>query len=110
MFFKQILPEEDRFLSSACIHPLKQRQISELVKKAKYYLPVKRIVVFGSALTLRCHQDSDIDIVVWDKKRIFQPPPNDKYDLVYADMLTPEWSAYNDIVNEGVIVYERDAD
>ncbi len=44
--FRQVLPESERFLSSYAIHPLKQRSVAELVKRAKVTPSVVYIAIF----------------------------------------------------------------
>lgn len=106
--FNQILPERARFLNCTYIHPLKQRQLAEAVEKAKSYPNVAYLVVFGSTLTERCEEESDIDLVVWDDTHSYRPPNNDAYDLFYADELNPDCIVYDDVCERGVIIYARD--
>lgn len=106
--FRLVIPERDRFLNCEHMHPLKQRQLAEVVHKARNTSTVKALAVFGSTITDNCWDESDIDLVIWDKTHTFRPPNNDAYDLFYADELTEDWMIYNDIVNRGVIIYARD--
>lgn len=106
--FYQVLPEEERFLNCQYIHPLKQRALAETIEKAKAFPNVTHIVVFGSALTERCWDGSDLDIVVWDKTHTFRPPCSDDYDMFYADEIKPSDAIYEDVVERGVVVYARD--
>ncbi len=108
MLFRQILPEEERFMSSLAIHPLKQRSVAELVKRAKETPSVEYIAVFGSAITELCRPDSDVDIVVWDTEHKFIPPACDAFDKFYADELNEGYAIYHDVVEKGVVVYARD--
>lgn len=99
--FHQVLPEEKRFLNCQYIHPLKQRALSETVSKAKDFPSVSYLVVFGSTITERCWDGSDIDLVVWDKTHTFRPPYNDTYDLFYADELSTKDAIYLDVLERG---------
>lgn len=46
------------------VYPLKQRVVAQLYHIGKEYSEIKRIYIFGSSVTSRCHIDSDIDICV----------------------------------------------
>lgn len=105
--FHQVLPEGKRFLNCSYIHPLKQQSLAETVEKASKSTNVEYIVVFGSALTERCWDGSDLDLVVWDGTHTFRPPYNDDYDLFYADEIAPGDAIYEDVVKRGVVVYAR---
>lgn len=56
-------------VSSGCrnmsrIYPLKQQQVAEIYDEAKKHDIVKKIIVFGSSVTARCHAGSDLDICI----------------------------------------------
>lgn len=106
--FYQVLPADSRFLNCEYIHPLKQRALAETVAKAKSYPNVEYLVVFGSTITERCWEDSDIDLVIWDKSHKFRPPNNDAYDLFFADELNDQWDVFEDIKARGLVIYARD--
>lgn len=46
------------------IYPLKQKIAAQLYKIGEEYKEIKRIYIFGSSVTNRCHIDSDIDICI----------------------------------------------
>lgn len=46
------------------IHPLKQKQVDEIVSSIIKEDDVKRLIVFGSATSNMCHEGSDLDICV----------------------------------------------
>lgn len=106
--FNQILPQEDRFANCQYIHPLKQRALAETVRAAALNPNVWGLAVFGSTLTERCWDESDIDLVIWDKTHTFKPPANDDYDLFYADEINESYAIYDDVANRGVVIYARD--
>ena len=103
------------------IHPLKQAEINDIVEKAKTDRNIKRVIVFGSAITNRCNPFSDVDICIdWnmpshDEDGVFV---KETLDLMkYISLRTKGNSdvlAYDDIeneqmkqaVDEGVVVYE----
>ena len=46
------------------IYPLKQRQVAEIYNRAKNFGKIRRIIVFGSSVTPKCHIDSDLDLCI----------------------------------------------
>lgn len=64
------------------IHPLKQKQVDEIVSSIIKEDDVKRLIVFGSATSNMCHEGSDLDIcVVWnfdcfDGEGVYVPKAN----------------------------------
>ena len=51
------------------IHPLKQPLVNDIIAKAKTDAFVKRVIVFGSAITNRCNPFSDLDVCIdWEGK------------------------------------------
>lgn len=46
------------------IYPLKQREVSEIYHAVKNRSEVKRVIVFGSSVTAKCHVGSDLDICI----------------------------------------------
>lgn len=56
-------------VSSECpnicnIHPLKQEQVSLIFRQVASNEIVRRLIVFGSAVTGKCHVGSDLDICI----------------------------------------------
>jgi len=58
------------------VYPLKQKVVAQLYKIAGEYKEIKKIYIFGSSVTSKCHIDSDVDICidadVSDGMRIFE--------------------------------------
>ena len=99
------------------IYPLKQRIVDELHKKAADFDIVKKIYIFGSSVTPRCHIDSDIDICIdadtSDGIKVFelQKTVGDICDW-NCDIL--KYSNIGSILKEtidkeGVVIYEQSA-
>ena len=96
------------------IYPLKQSQVAKIYSQAGHFPIIRRIIVFGSSVTPRCHIDSDLDICVdadtSDGMKIFemQKAIGDACDwncdiVMYADT----GSSLKETVNrEGVVIYE----
>lgn len=55
---------DDPFQNCDRIHPLQQRKVRELLDDIARNPSVKRVVVFGSSVTQRCHIGSDVDVYV----------------------------------------------
>lgn len=58
-----------RVVSSDCknirrIYPLKQKQVAQIYDHVKDSDIVRKVIIFGSAVTPKCHIDSDLDICV----------------------------------------------
>lgn len=99
------------------IYPLKQRIVDELHKKAADFDIVKKIYIFGSSVTPRCHIDSDIDICIdadtSDGIKVFelQKTVGDICDwncdiLMYSNI----GSILKETIDkEGVVIYEQSA-
>ena len=98
------------FLNANRIHPLKQREINEIVKCIRHDSHVVGLIIFGSAAEFRCNSRSDIDMfVVRDDGRaeldvdIFDFPS--KQDIFFNKN---EGEQLRKILWEhGVLVYER---
>lgn len=96
------------------IYPLKQKQVSGIYEVVKNRPEVRRVFIFGSSVTGRCHVGSDLDICidadVSDGMRI--------YDLQSKIGTICDWNCdilmYNNIgqklkntiEQEGVVIYE----
>lgn len=46
------------------VYPLKQRMVAKIYEIAKRYPDVRRVYLFGSAVTSKCHIGSDLDVCV----------------------------------------------
>lgn len=97
------------------IYPLKQKIAAQLYKIGRDYAEIKKIYIFGSSVTSRCHIDSDIDICidadVSDGMKIFeiQSKVGDVCDwncdiIMYSNL----GNRLKETINkEGVIIYEQ---
>lgn len=97
------------------VYPLKQKIAVQLYKIGEEYKEIKRIYIFGSSVTSRCHIDSDIDICidadVSDGMKIFemQSKIGDACDwncdiIMYSNLGS---RLKETIQKEGVIIYEQ---
>lgn len=46
------------------IYPLKQKAVAEIYDAMREHKEVRRIIIFGSSVTGRCHIGSDLDICI----------------------------------------------
>lgn len=46
------------------IYPLKQKQVAKIYDEVKTNDIVRRVIIFGSSVTGKCHIDSDLDICI----------------------------------------------
>lgn len=107
------------------IHPLKQRSVEAIYRLAvdKYSDVIKRIIIFGSAITWDCWQGSDIDICIdWNPE--MYNPEDGKYHgraleamMELGDVIEGERDILNyrendnsrvfrDIREKGLVIYE----
>jgi adenylate cyclase len=92
------------------VHPLKQKDVLEIVKTAKMDEQISCIIVFGSSVRFDCNSKSDIDIFVCRDDKIEKSPVN--YDVVQSDIdviynFKCGDSLLTEIRNTGLIVYRR---
>jgi predicted nucleotidyltransferase len=98
------------FMNANRIHPLKQREINEIVYRLKEDIHVEGLIIFGSATEFRCNSRSDIDMfVVRDDNRaeldvdIFDLPS--KQDILFNKNAGERLKKI--LLEHGVLVYER---
>ena len=90
------------------IHPQKQAAVASLIEHTKKNFPsVERLIIFGSVVTQRCHQYSDVDVVVVGCQE-FYSCDCDVFDITRVEGMDPNSSFVQRIVKEGVIVYDKD--
>ncbi len=50
------------FLNCQFVYPIQQKKVEVLVNDARNNKNVKKIIIFGSSVSPRCHVGSDIDV------------------------------------------------
>lgn len=105
------------------IHPLKQELVNAISARAAQESCIRRIIVFGSAITNRCNPFSDLDLCVdWAIQSHDTNGVYDRRTLPFLKYISLESKgncdvlAYDDVENkemkrnidEGVVVYEHD--
>ena len=113
----------DSFSGVNRIHPLKQREVKEIVDAARRDENVRRIVIFGSSTRFDCNEGSDLDICIdWSKdcydadgvllpftrnmRRAISAATKGKADVLNYAYL--DGTSVKEAVQEGVLVYEHD--
>jgi len=88
------------------IYPLQQKSIQKIVDSLKDNNNIKKIIIFGSSVTTKCHINSDIDIYLElkENKKINFPFVERAYD--YWNNFTVNDLLMKEIQDKGVIVYE----
>lgn len=100
---------ENKYIDMARIHPLKQMLVNQINKEMSPDNNVIAIMLFGSSVTMRCNQSSDIDLAV----RLADDACNTKVknevseriqeicdwnaDIIWFDRISKEDRIYHDI-------------
>lgn len=106
----EILPGVS-FLNCEHIHPLKQREIQQLVNACKTDTGIDELIIFGSSVEFRCSSKSDIDCVLIRNDNKKSVPDvffeiNSEVD-VFLDVFSRLKST---LYEHGVLVYRRNSD
>ena len=90
------------------IYPIQQKKVSRLIDElTKNDANIKKIIIFGSSVTSRCHVGSDVDVYVEtnaEPKDLIKDFVPFAYDL-WTDM-TADQRLKTEILKTGVVVYE----
>lgn len=114
VIMKQLLKEIDD-LKFSKIHPIKREKVKKACQYVKEYPFIKKMIIFGSAITDYCTNESDIDICLMIDKnkkqkdyiRMYGELPlyiDDLCDILIYDKLNKDWQKQID--EKGVVVYE----
>ena len=97
---------DEPFLNVEKIYPIQQRKVKELINDIKENNKIKRIIIFGSSVTDKCHIGSDVDIYVETQTNNIElkNQHNFEYDLWTNN--TVDKRLMKEINDKGVIVYE----
>ncbi len=92
------------------IHPLKQKDVFNLIKAVKKDIHITGMIIFGSAVRFDCWSGSDLDILIIrddSQLRIDAPLSNVKSetDIIFSSRLGDRLK--KEIGNTGVIVFRR---
>lgn len=113
--------DEDAFMNVNRIHPLKQKNVKEIVEAARDDKAVKRIIIFGSSIRYDCDITSDLDICIdwneacYDEDGVLKPFTKNMRKIIASvtkgnsDVVNYGYlddSVVKSAVMEGVVVYE----
>ncbi|MBQ8292359.1 MAG: nucleotidyltransferase domain-containing protein [Bacilli bacterium] len=117
IFYFPIVENNDNY-DCGRIHPLMQKKVNEIYKFVKKEKAVEKVIIFGSAVNIRCNKKSDIDLAVKLKDDCFnlenqnqiseeiQSITDYNADIVWLNKIDPETQLYRNISLKGVVVYE----
>lgn len=89
------------------IHPLRQREVEELLSLVRVNPLISRAVIFGSSTEERCTPDSDVDVLLYGQQCNFRAPINDvSYDILWANQIPEGDPLWREIEQGGVTIYE----
>ena len=91
------------------IFPTQQNEIVKMIDVCKNIPNIKRIIIFGSSITAQCNPWSDIDIYFDIDEDMTKLPVVKDTEVVWDkwDTFSVDKNLLNEILNTGVIVYER---
>ncbi len=95
------------------IHPLKQRDVFELIKAVENDSHIIGIIVFGSAIRFDCHSMSDLDVLIIRDDSLLKIDASlsevrSELDIIFHSKLGSRLKT--EISKTGVIVYRRRQD
>lgn len=97
-----------KYLNCEKIHPLQQKKVLEIVEYLSQNKNVNKIILFGSSITDRCNNNSDVDLYVElneNQNHLIQKYFNFVYDL-WTNYTAPD-ELKEEIFKKGVLVYEK---
>lgn len=92
------------------IHPLKQRDVTALVNELQKDDNINRIIIFGSALDMRCNWYSDLDVYVETRdkeKRVCLPYDDLEGEIDLVRDIDHNSKLYKEIDKTGLLIWER---
>ena len=100
------------------IHPLKQRIVNEIYNYIKDNSMIEKVIIFGSAINVRCNHKSDLDIAVKIKEEYFNKDSKNNIsediqeicdynsDIIWLNTIDENSQLYYNINTKGVVIYE----
>lgn len=98
------------FMNIRRIFPTKQKYVREMIDVCKKDPNIRKIIIFGSAVTQGCNPWSDIDIYFEMKKKAAKYPvvKNPKAVFDPWSNFSAEEPLLSEIMDKGVVVYVRE--
>ena len=100
------------------IHPLMQRVVNDIYEYVKTNNSIEKVIIFGSAINIRCNNKSDIDVALKIRNECFnieyrnkisekiQEISNFNADIIWLNTIDKNSRLYENISKKGVVVYE----
>lgn len=101
------------------IHPLMQRVVNDIYEYVKTNNSIEKVIIFGSAINIRCNNKSDIDVALKIKNECFnieyrnkiseiiQEISNFNADIIWLNTIDKNSRLYENVCKKGVVIYEQ---
>lgn len=116
-FYFPIVVKNDNY-DCQRIHPLKQRIVDEVYNYIKNNVMIEKVIIFGSAINVRCNNKSDVDIAIKVKEEYFNKESKNNIsediqeicdynsDIIWLNTIDEKSQLYYNINTKGVVIYE----
>lgn len=116
-FYFPIVVKNDNY-DCQRIHPLKQRIVDEVYNYIKDNVMIEKVIIFGSAINVRCNNKSDVDIAIKVKEEYFNKESKNNIsediqeicdynsDIIWLNTIDEKSQLYYNINTKGVVIYE----
>lgn len=100
------------------IHPLMQRVVNDIYEYVKTNNSIEKVIIFGSAINIRCNNKSDIDVALKIRNECFnieyrnkisekiQEISNFNADIIWLNTIDKNSRLYENISKKGIVIYE----
>lgn len=117
IFYFPVIVKNDNYDCSR-IHPLKQKKVNEIYNSVKNNKKIKKVIIFGSSVNIRCNQKSDIDIAIKLKDEYYNKENKNiisekiqeicdyNSDIIWLNSIDDSSQLYRNIYSKGVVIYE----
>ena len=117
LFFFPTVVNNDNYDSNR-IHPLMQKKVNEIYWLIEEKDIIEEVIIFGSAVNVRCNKKSDLDIAIRIKDEYFNRENQNSIseeiqevceynsDIVWLNTIDYESQLYHNISTKGVVIYE----
>lgn len=101
------------------IHPLMQRVVNDIYEYVKTNNSIEKVIIFGSAINIRCNNKSDIDVALKIRNECFnieyrnkisekiQEISNFNADIIWLNTIDKNSRLYENISKKGIVIYEQ---
>lgn len=101
------------------IHPLMQRVVNDIYEYVKTNNSIEKVIIFGSAINIRCNNKSDIDVALKIRNECFnieyrnkiseiiQEISNFNADIIWLNTIDKNSRLYENVCKKGVVIYEQ---